>query len=291
MVPFPAGGAVDIVARTVAQKLSAAFRQQFVVDNRPGGGGTIATQTVARAAPDGYTLLLGTASGMVINPLLMTNLPYHPVKDFAPISLLAVNPTLLVVHNSVPVSTVKELIAYAKARPGTLNYASAGQGSPIHLGMELFKSMTGTNIVHVPYKGSVPAVTDLLGGQVQLMFNSMPTVLPHVKSGKLKALAVGSAQRSRAVPDVPTVAEAGVAGFQTVTWFGLFAPTGTWKSIINVLNRQIVRILDDRELAQNLASQGSEPQSSTPEKLAQYMREDSQRWENVIRGAGIKVDE
>jgi len=291
MVPFPAGGAFDIAARAVAQKLSEALKYQFVVDNRAGGGGTVGTQTVARAAPDGYTLLLGGAGGMVINPLLMANLPYDPVKDFAPISLLATNPTLLVVHTSVPVSSVKELIAYAKTRPGALSYASAGQGSPVHIGMELFKSMTDTNMVHVPYKGAVPAVTDLLAGQVQLMFNTMPTTLPHVKSGKLKALAVGSTHRSRLVPELPTVAEAGVPGFQAETWFGLFAPTATPQNIIGVLNSQVVRILEDRDLSQNLVNQGSEPQSSTPEKLAQYMREDSARWGKVIRSIGIKAEE
>ena len=291
MVPFPAGGGFDIAARGVAQKLFEALKYQFIVDNRPGAGGTVGTQTAARAAPDGYTLLVGGASGMVINPLLTKNLPYDPLKDFAPVSLIAINPTLLVVHGSLPVSTVKELVAYAKARPGKLSYASVGSGSPIHIGMELFKSLTGTNMVHVPYKGAAPAVTDLLGGQVELMFNTMPSVLPHVKSGKLKALAVGTARRSRLVPDLPTVAEAGVPGFQLETWFGLFAPTRTPRHIINTLNTHLVRGLEDRDLAQSLANQGSEPQPSTPEKLAQYMREDAERWGKVIRSAGIKADE
>jgi tripartite-type tricarboxylate transporter receptor subunit TctC len=181
-------------------------------------------------------------------------------------------------------------VALAKARAGKLNYASVGQGSPIHLGMELFKSMTGTDMVHVPYKGAGPAVTDLLAGQVQLMFNSMPSVLPHVKAGKLKALAVGSTQRSRAVPDIPTVAEAGVPGFQTVTWFGIFAPKQTASSVISTLNRHIVKALEDRDLAQNLVNQGSEPASSTPEGLAQFMSEDSERWSGVIKAGRIKAE-
>ena len=205
-------------------------------------------------------------------------------------SLLAINPTILVVNSSLPVNSVKELVALAKARPHQLNYASVGVGSPIHLGMELFKAMTGAELVHVPYKGSGPAVTDLLGGQVQLMFNSMPSVLPHVKTGRLRALAVGSAQRAQAVPDIPTVAEAGVPGFETVTWFGVVAPAATPKPVIEKLNAGIAKGLADPELAQRLASQGSEPRGSTPAGLAKYMHDESERWKKIIRSAAIKIE-
>ena len=290
IVTFPPGGGADMIARAVGQKLFESWGQQVVVDNRGGAGGIIGTEIAARSAPDGYTLLIGASSGLVINPLLRTNLPYDPVRDFMPVSLLIVNPTLLVVNSSVPANSVKELIALAKAKPGQLNYASVGQGSPIHLAMELFKSMTGTHFVHVPYKGAGPAVTDLLAGHVQLMFNSMPSVLPHVKTGRLRGLAVGSAQRFRTVPDIPTVAEAGVPGFEAMTWFGMFAPAGTPKYIINKLNAQIVRILADPEMAQYLVIQGSEARSSTPEELAKYMRVESERAKKAIKSAAIRIE-
>jgi tripartite-type tricarboxylate transporter receptor subunit TctC len=290
IVTFPPGGATDMVARAVGQQLSDAWAQQFVVDNRAGGGGIIGTEIAARSAPDGYTLLVGSSSGLVINPLLSRNLPYDPVKDFLPVSLLSVNPTLLVTHISVPAGSVKELVALAKSHPGKLNYASVGQGSPVHLTMELFKQLTGADLVHIPYKGSTPAVTDLVGGQVQLMFNSIPPVLPLVRAGKLKAIAVGTAQRSRAVPDIPTVAESGVPGFDSATWFGLFAPTGTPKSIVAKLSAQVAGILSQSDVAQRLAAQGSDPRGGTPEQLAQYMREESARWSKVIKSAAIKVD-
>jgi tripartite-type tricarboxylate transporter receptor subunit TctC len=290
VVTFPPGGATDMVARTVGQQLADAWGQQFVVDNRAGGGGIIGTEIAARAAPDGYTLLVGSSSGLVINPLLSAKLPYDPVKDFLPVSLLSVNPTLLVVHVSVAAGSVKELVALAKARPGKLNYASVGQGSPVHLTMEWFKQLTGADLVHVPYKGSAPAVTDLVGGQVQLMFNSIPPVLPLVKAGKLRAIAVGTAQRSRAVPEIPTIAESGVPGFDSATWFGLFAPAGTPQPIISKLSREAAGILSHPGVAQRLAAQGSDPRGSTPEQLAQYMREESARWSKVIKSAGIRID-
>jgi tripartite-type tricarboxylate transporter receptor subunit TctC len=290
IVTFPPGGATDMVARLLGQQFSDGWGQQFVVDNRAGGGGIIGTEIAARAAPDGYTLLVGSSSGLVINPLLASKLPYDPVKDFLPVSLLSVNPTLLVAHPAVPASSVKELVALAKSRPGKLNYASVGQGSPVHLTMEWFKQLTGTDIVHIPYKGSTPAVTDLVGGQVQLMFNSIPPVLPLVKAGKLKAIAVGTAQRSRTVPEVPTIAESGVPGFDSATWFGLFAPAGTPLPIVAKLSTQAAGILSQPDVAQRLAAQGSDPRGSTPEALAQYMREESARWSRVIKSAAIKVD-
>lgn len=290
IVTFSAGGGTDMAARAIGQKLSEQWGQQFIIDNRAGAGGIIGTEIAAKSAPDGYTLLLASSSGLVINPLLSSKLPYDPVRNFAPVSLLAINPTILVVNSSLPVNNVKELIALAKAKPRSLNYASVGLGSPIHLAMELFKAMTGTDMVHVPYKGAGPAVTDLLGGQVQLMFNSMPSVLPHVKTGRLRALAVGSAKRAKTVPDVPTVAESGVPGFDAVTWFGIVAPAATPKAVIDKLNAGIARGLDDPELAQRLASQGSEVQGSTPAGLAKYMHDESERWRKVIKTAGIKSE-
>ena len=290
IVTYPPGGPTDFVARAIGAKLTDAWGQQVVIDNRAGAGGVIGTDLGAKAVADGYTLLFGTSAGLTINPALVSKLPYDPVRDFAPVSLLVINPQILVVTNSVPVNSVKELIAYAKSRPGQLNYASVGQGSPNHLGMELLKALAGIDMVHVPYRGTGPAVTDLLGGQVQLMFNSMPLVLPLVQGGKLKGLAVGSAQRSPAVPDVPTVAEAGVPGFENVTWYGMFAPAGTPRDIIMKLNAQVVKILTDPEMAQRLSSQGAEPRSTTPEALAAFMRVESARWKKVIKTAGIKLD-
>ncbi len=290
IVTFPPGGGTDIVARAVGQKLSEAWAQQVVIDNRAGAGGIIGTEIAAQSVPDGYTLLFGTSSGLVINPLLNSKLPYDPARDFRPASMVAINPTILAVNSTVPVGSVKELIAYAKARPGKLNYGTVGSGSPIHLAMELFKSMTGTDMVHVPYKGAAPAVADLLGGQVQLMFNSMPTMLPHIKTGKLRALAVGSVQRSATVPEIPTVAEAGVPGFEAVTWYGLFVPAKTAREIPAKLNAQINKIVATPEMTQFLASQGSEARSGSPEDMAKYMREESARWKNLIKTAHIKLD-
>jgi tripartite-type tricarboxylate transporter receptor subunit TctC len=288
VVPFPPGGGTDIVARTVSAKLTEAWGQQIIIDNRGGAGGVIGADTVAKAIPDGYTLLFGTPGALVINPLLNSKLPYDAVRDFAPVSLLALNPQLLAVHYTLPVTSVKELIALAKAQPGKLNYASVGEGTPNHLAMELFKSMTGVDIAHVPYKGAAPAVTDLVGGHVQLMFNPMPPLMPHVKSGRLRALAVGGVQRSPALPDIPTVAEAGVTGYEYVTWYSIVAPAKTPRAIIDKLNARLAAILAIPEVAQRLASQGAEPRASTPAELAGFMRADHTRLGNIIRYAGIK---
>lgn len=290
VVTYPPGGPTDVVARAIGAKLTEAWGQQIVIDNRAGAGGVIGTDIAAKAVPDGYTLLFGTSAGLTINPALSSKLPYDAVRDFAPVSLLVLNPQILVLNPSVQANTVKELVALAKARPGQLNYASVGQGSPNHMGMELLKALTGIDVVHVPYKGTGPAITDLIGGQVQLMFNSMPSVLPLVASGKLKALAVGSAQRSPAVPDIPTVAEAGVPGFENVTWYGMFAPAKTPRDIIVKLNKQVVQILAAPEMSQRLASQGAEPRSSTPEELTRFMQVESERWKKVIKVAGMKVE-
>ncbi len=286
---FPPGGPTDLVARAIGQKFAEAWGQQFVVDHRPGAGGIIGTEAAVRAAPDGYTLLLGTSSGLSINPALIEKLPYNPWRDLAPISLLVVNPQLLFVHPSMPVRSVKDLIALAKARPGQINYASVGQGSPNHMGMEMLKAMARIDMVHIPYKGSAPAVTDIIAGHVSLMFNSMPSVLPLVSAGRLRALAVGSAKRSPAVPDIPSVAET-VPGFDYVTWYGLFAPAATPRDIVTKLNAELMKMLSDPELAQRFASQGAEPRGTTPEELGRYMRSEYERWRKIIREAGIKPE-
>jgi len=289
IVTYPPGGPTDVVARAVGAKLSEAWRQQVVIDNRPGAGGIIGTELAAKAPPDGYTLLFGTSAGLCINPALSSKLPYDPVRDFAPITLVVINPQLLVTNIALPARSIKELIALAKGKPGQLNYASVGPGTPNHLGMELLKTMTGINLVHIPYKGTGPAITDLISGQVQLMFNSMPSVLSHVRTGKLRALAVGSANRSRAVPDVPTVAESGVPGFEYVTWYGLFAPARTPQDIVQKLNGALVNIVSDPEMSKWLISQGAEPAATTPPQLSRYMEEETRRWKKVIDAAHIKI--
>ncbi|MEO7727894.1 MAG: tripartite tricarboxylate transporter substrate binding protein [Burkholderiales bacterium] len=290
VVPFPPGGGTDIVARAISGKLTEAWGQQIIIDNRGGAGGVIGADTVAKSTPDGYTLLLGTPGALVINPLLNSKLPYNAARDFAPVSLLALNPQLLAVHHTLPVNSVKELIAFAKAQPGKLNYASVGEGTPNHLAMELFKSMTGTEMAHVPYKGAAPAITDLVGGHVQLMFNPMPPLLPHVRSGRLRALAVGGLQRSSALPDIPTVAEAGVPGYEYVTWYSIVAPAKTTRAIINKINARLAAVLAMPDVAQRLSSQGAEPHSSTPEELTAFMLKDTQRLGGIIRFAGIKSE-
>ncbi len=277
-----------MLARVIGQNLAEALGKPVVIDNRGGAASVIGTEMVAKSAPDGYVLLFSTSS-MIITPLL-SQVSYDPVKDFAPISLLAVNPFLLVAHPSVPAASIKELIALATAQPGKLNYATSGTGGPNHFSMELFKSMTGVAIVHVPYKGAGPAITDLLAGQVQLMFNNIPPFLPHVKTGKLKPLGVSSARRSLAIPDIPTISEAGVPGFEYVSWYAVYAPAKTPKDIVTRLNAEFVKILSGRELVQRFASQGFEPQSSTPAGLTQFMREDTDRLKRVIQAASIKAE-
>ena len=290
VVTFPAGGPTDAVARPISQSLSTTWGQPVIIDNRGGAGGIVGTEIVAHSAPDGYNLLIGTAGGMSINPSLHAKLSYDPFKDFAPISMLVINPQILVAHPALAASNVRELVALAKSKPGQLNFASSGTGTATHLGLELFKAATGINVVHVPYKGGAPALTDLIAGQVQLLFISIPSVMPQVKAGRLKALAVSSARRSLSAPDVPTVAESGYPGFEYVNWNALFAPAATPRAIINKLNSEVVKIMRDPDLAQKLVSQGAEPAPGTPEQLAQYMRVDFDRWRKVIRAAGITAN-
>jgi tripartite-type tricarboxylate transporter receptor subunit TctC len=274
----------------MGQKLTEAWGQQVIVENRAGAASAVGTEVAARAPADGYTLLLGTSAGFCINPALGGKLAYDPERDFAPISLLVINPQILVVHPSLPVDSVKSLIALAKRRPGQINYASVGNASPQHLGMEMMKRMAGIDMVHVPYKGTAPAVTDILAGNVSLMFNSMPSVLPQVRAGRLRGIAVGSAKRSPAAPDIPTVAEAALPGFEYVTWYGLFAPARTPGEIVSRLQAQVAKALADPALAQRFAGQGAEPQSSTPEQLAQYRRAEHERWRKLIVEMNLKPE-
>lgn len=290
VVTFPAGGPSDIIARPLSQRLAEKWGQPVIIDNRGGAGGIVGTEIVAHAAPDGYNLLLGTAGGMSINPALHTGLSYDPFRDFAAVGMLVNNPQILVAHPAVPANTVRELVAYAKAKPGQLNFASAGTGTATHLGLELFKATTGINVVHVPYKGGAPALTDLIAGQVQMLFISIPSVMPQVKAGRLKAIAVSSAKRSLSAPEVPTIAESGYPGFEYSNWNALFAPAQTAPAVIRKINTEIVSILNDPAIGRALSSQGADPAPGTPEALASYMRMDHERWKKVIQSAGIKAD-
>jgi tripartite-type tricarboxylate transporter receptor subunit TctC len=290
VVPFPAGGTTDILARAAAQKLSDALGQQMFVDNRPGAGGNIGSELVAKSPPDGYTLEMGTVGTHAINASLYQRMPYDHIKDFAPIVLVAGVPNVLVVHPSLPVNSVSELIAYAKANPGKINFASSGAGTSIHLCGELFKTMTGVSITHVPYKGSAPALTDLVGGTVQIMFDNLPSSLAFIKAGKLRALAVTTATRAAALPDVPTMAEAGVPGFEASSWFGMLAPAGTPREIVNRINSEVNRWLDSPEAREKLAAQGAIAAGGSPEDFAAHIAAETTKWSRVVRESGAKVD-
>jgi len=290
VVAFPPGGGTDIIARSIAQKLAERLAQQVLVDNRPGAGGNIGTDIVAKSAPDGYTMLMGSAGPLAINASLFASMPFDPVRDLAPVTLAASTPNVLVVHPSLKAATVKELIALARTRPGEINFASSGHGTPAHLAGELFNAMAGVKLMHVPYKGAAPALADLLGGQVQLMFSTMPPALPHVKDGKLRALAVTSLKRSRATPDLPTVDEAALPGFDANTWHGVVLPAGTPPAIIARLNREIVAILHLHDIVERLSSQGAEALGSTPEEFAAYIRSETLKWAKVVRDSGAKAE-
>jgi len=290
VVHFPPGGPTDLVARAVGQKLNEAWGQQVLVDNRPGAGGVVGVEMVVRSPADGYTILFATGGSMSIAPALIAKLPYNVFTDLTPVNLLVINPQMLVLHPSVPANNVRELVKLAKSKPGQINYASVGAGSPNHLGVEMLKFMTGIDMVHIPYKGTAPAVTDLIAGHVSLMFNSMPSVLAQVQAGRLKGIAVGSAQRSPAAPNIPTVAESGVPGFEYVTWYGLFAPAGTPKEIVTKFNAEVVRILQDKDIAQRFQREGAEPAPGTPEQLAKFMRSEHEQWKKTIAAAKIRLD-
>jgi len=289
VVHFPPGGPTDLVARMLGQKMAETWGQQVLVENRPGANGIIGIENVVRAAPDGYTLAFATGGSMSVTPALGKKLPYDVFRDLTPISLVVINPQILVAHPSLPAGSMKELIRVAKAQPGQINYASVGPGSPQHLGMEMLKHMTGADMTHIPYKGTAPAITDILAGHVSLMFNSMPSVLPHTKTGRLKALAVSTSRRSAAAPDVPAVAET-VPGFNYATWYGILGPAGLPKDIVAKLNAEIVRILRDKEVSQRLAGAGAEPAPGTPDDLAKYMRSEYEQWRKTIVAAKLKID-
>jgi tripartite-type tricarboxylate transporter receptor subunit TctC len=290
VVPFPAGGGADFMARALAQKLSAQLGQPVVLDHRAGAGGTIAAEVVAGAAPDGYTLVFGTVGTHAINVSLYAKLRYDPVKDFAPVSLTHLAPRVLVVHPSVPAKTVPELIALAKAKPGELTFGSAGSGGTNHLSGELFKSMAGIDIVHVPYKGSAPASIDLLGGRITMVFDSIVAWGDHIKAGKVRALGVTSLKRSAALPDVPTIAESGLAGFDVANWLGVLAPAGTPKEVIARLNAEIKVAMADPEMQRQLAAVGIDPAYSTPEAFAELIGADIAKWAKVVKASGARAD-
>ena len=290
VVPFPAGGTVDAVARTVAQKIAEPLRQPVVVENRAGGAGSIGSEAVARATPDGYLLLMGTASTHGTNPAVQKSLPYDPVRDYAPVALVGSTPYILVVHPSVPANSVADLLALARAQPGRLNYGSYGAGSSNHLATELFRAITGADIVHVPYKGGAPALADLLAGQVQVMFDVFTTSGPHIRSGKLRLLGVGSPRRSSLAPDSPTLSEVGVTGFDAGTFFGIFAPAATPRPVVTRLNEEINRALLAADIRERLAAVGAEPGGGSPELLGQTVAAEVAKWTRLVRDRNLRFD-
>lgn len=283
------GGAVDIVGRIVAQKLSEQTAQQVVVDNRAGAGGNLGAEIAAKAPPDGYTLLLGTSTH-AINTVLYRGRNYDLVRDFAPISRVTIGQYVIVVHPSLPVKSVQELIALVRAKPGQLNYASGGTGNVTHLAGALFMGLTDLNVVHVPYKGSGPALTNLVGGQVELMFGNLTAALPHIRSGRLRALAVTGKERSLAAPELPTVTEAGLPGYVVIVWFGVLAPAATPREIVERLNRELVRAMSTADIRERLAGEGSTPATNTPEEFAALVRTEVAMWNKVIRDAKISAE-
>ena len=289
VVGFAPGGGADILARMLGAGLADSLGQQVVIDNRPGAAGNIAIEHVVKSPPDGYTLLMG-APGLATAPSLYPKLPFDPLKDLAPVSLVGTVPNLLVVPPSVPASSVRQLVALARARPGELNYASSGKGTSLHLAAELFKALAKIDIVHVAYKGGAPAVADLMGGHVDLMFDVLPSSLPHVKARKLKALGITSAQRSPLLPDVPTMVEEGLPGYQAITWNGILAPAATPKEIVGRLAAAIAQSVQTPDMKQRLAAIGTEPAANTPEQFAAFLRDETAKWANVVRNAGIKLE-
>ena len=289
LIPYTPGGPTDFVGRAIAQKLQKPLGQQVIVDNRPGGGGVIATEIVARANPDGHTLLFATPGQLITLPLLAPKLPYDTFRDFMPLTKLVDTPQVLVATAKLPVNTVAELISYAKQRPGQLNYASVQTGGTGHLGMELLKQITGIDMLHVAYKGTAPAMTDIIGGRVQLMFSSLPSVHAHVLAGRVKLLATAARQRTEAIKDTPTVSET-IKGYDLVTWYGLFVPRKTPTTVVSKLHRELVSLLTSAEIAQLFQAQGVEPAHTTPQELEALMREETERWRKVIKTAGIRLE-
>jgi tripartite-type tricarboxylate transporter receptor subunit TctC len=290
VAPFPPGGPADILARIIGQHLADRLGQQVIVDNRAGAGGNIGADIVAKAPPDGYTLLLGAVGSNAINASLYGSMPYDNIKDFEPVSLVAMVTILLVTHPSVPASSVSELVALARAKPGELTFGSPGNGTPQHLAGELFSTMANVKMTHVPYKGAVPALQDLLGGRISMVFSSMPPALPHVAAGKIRALAVTSSKRSPVTPDVPTIAETGLAGYEVLNWYGVLGPAGMPKDIVGKLNGEIHGILTLPDVKKQLASQGAEVLTSTPQEFGAFISSETKKWAKVVKLSGARVD-
>lgn len=290
VVPFPAGGGTDIIGRELTQKITEATKWSFVVDNKPGSGGNIGIDNVAKSPADGYSLVLGQTSNLAINPTLYSKLPYDPVKDLTPISMVASAPLTLVVPTNSPYKTLADLVADAKARPGTINFATSGNGTVAHLATELFQKEAGVKLTHVPYKGAAQGINDVIGGQVQAYVSSIPTLIGHIKNGKLRALAVTSAKRVDDLPQVPTIAESGYKAFEAVTWFGVFGPANLPKEITARLHGEIQKALANADLQKKLGDQGADVAGSTPEQLGKLVREDIVRWGKVVKDSGAKVD-
>jgi tripartite-type tricarboxylate transporter receptor subunit TctC len=290
VVPFAPGGTSELISRLVAQKLSERLGQQVVVENRPGAAGNIAMEQVARAAPDGYTLILGHIGTLAVNPAMFPKLPYDAVKDFAPVSLIAAVPNIVTVNPAVPAKTLKEFLDLARAKPGSINYGSAGNGSAGHLAMEYLKRIAKVDMVHVPYKGTGPMLTDLLAGQTQATFTGSSPLIPHINTGKLRALAVGSAKRIPSLPDVPTVAESGFAGFETAQWYGIIAPAKTPPAVIQKLSAEIAQVMKLPDVVARLSGDGTVMIGSTPKEFAAYIDKEMKRWGEVVRAANIKAE-
>jgi tripartite-type tricarboxylate transporter receptor subunit TctC len=290
IVPLAPGGSVDIAARTLAAELTASLGQQVVVDNRSGGGGNIGAELAARAAPDGYTMVMGSSSNFGVNPSLYRKLPFDPVRDFEPVSLVSLAPNTLVVHPALPARSVKELVALAKAKPGTLNFASSGTGGSPHLAGELFKLVTEIDIAHIPYKGTGQALGDLIAGQVQMSFGTVLALLPHIKAGKLRSLAVTVKKRVPALPDVPTMAESGYPAVETTAWNGVLFPAKTPKTVVKRMNADMVRILSTPEVRERFVTQGAEAVPTTPAEFGQFIRHEIDKWGKVVRAAGLKAN-
>ncbi len=287
VVPYAPGGNTDFTARVIATKLTDVFGQQVVVENRPGGATNIGSDLVAKAPPDGYTLLMGGASN-AINMSLYPKLPYDTLRDFAPVILCVKGANVLAIHPSLPAKNLKELIALAKAQPGKLNYASSGLGSSNQMAGELFKMMANVNIVHVPYKGNAPALTDLIGGHVEILFSGVPALVPHIKEGRIRAIAIGSLKRFRALPDVPTLDESGLKGYEATTWFGLMAPAKTPKDIVTKWNTEVDKIIKSREVHDRFLNEGVEPMGGTPEQFGAFIRDEINKYAKVVKAANLK---
>jgi tripartite-type tricarboxylate transporter receptor subunit TctC len=290
VVPYPPGGPLDTVARLTAQKVSEATQQPVIVDNKPGAGGNIGADLVAKSPADGYTILLGAVATHAINPALYASMPYDAVRDFIPVTQLASTPNVLIVHPSIPAANVREFITYAKANPGKLNFGSGSTGSAGHLAGELFKAMAGLDMTHVPYKGAAPAMQDLVGGQIQLMFDNLASALGQVRAGKVKGLAVTTAKRTPLAPDLPTIAESGLAGFDISTWFGIFVPAGTPREAVERLHAEFTRALAAPDVREKILTLGAEPVGNRPEEFAAYIRREAAKYARVIKASGAKAD-